>query len=69
MTRSSLCAWIVVAATGLASCSSSSTDVLAPTVNVSIGQQLIDLMKARDAGAISEQEYQAQTRRVIDTAK
>ena len=69
MTRSCLCAWIVVAATGLAGCSSSSTDVLAPTVNVSIGQQLIDLMKARDAGAISEQEYQAQTRRVIDTAK
>jgi hypothetical protein len=43
--------------------------VLAPTVDVSVGQQLIDLKKARDTGAISESEYQAQTRRVIDAVK
>jgi len=69
MTRSSLCAWIVVAATGLAGCSSSSTDVLAPTVNVSIGQQLIDLKKARDSGALSQSEYEQQVRKLIDSVQ
>jgi hypothetical protein len=61
-----LCALWAAAAAG---CSSSSTDVLAPTVSVSIGQQLIDLKRARESGAISEQEYQTQARRVIDSVK
>jgi uncharacterized lipoprotein YbaY len=69
MTRRTVFACALTAAVGLAGCSSSSTDVLAPTVSVSIGQQLIDLKNARDAGAISEQEYQAQARRVIDAVK
>ena len=29
------------------------------------GQELIDLKKARDAGAITEEEYQAQKQRVL----
>jgi len=29
------------------------------------GQELIDLKKARDQGAISEEEYQAQKKRII----
>ncbi len=53
----------------LGACSSSKTEVMPPTVSVSIGQQLIDLKKARDTGAISESEYQAQVRRVIDSVK
>ena len=43
--------------------------LLPPTVSVSIGQQLIDLKQARDAGALSEHEYQVQVRRVIDSAR
>jgi len=43
--------------------------VLPPTVNVSIGQQLIDLKKAKDAGVITESVYQAQVRRVVDSVK
>jgi hypothetical protein len=43
--------------------------VLPPTVNVSIGQQLIDLKKARDSGAISPKEYEQQVRRVIDSVQ
>jgi uncharacterized lipoprotein YbaY len=53
----------------LAACSSTSTDVLPPTINVSIGQQLIDLQKARETGAISQKEYQVQVQRVIDAVK
>jgi hypothetical protein len=34
---------------------------LAPTV----GQQLIDLQKAKDSGAINETEYQAQRNKVL----
>lgn len=30
-----------------------------------LGQQLIDLQKAKDAGAISDQEYQAQKARLL----
>jgi hypothetical protein len=47
----------------------SSTDVLAPTMNVSVGQQLIDLKKARDSGAISQREWEQQKQRIIDSVK
>jgi len=60
---------LVVAVLALAACSSTSTEVLPPTVNVSIGQQLIDLKKARDGGAISAKEYEAQMRKVIDSVQ
>lgn len=53
----------------LAACSSTKTEVLPPTVNVSVGQQLIDLKKAKESGAISEKEYQTQMKRVIDSVK
>jgi uncharacterized lipoprotein YbaY len=69
MIRHTLCALALAAAAMLGACSSSKTEVLPPTVSVSIGQQLIDLKKAKDAGAISESEYQAQVRRVIDSVK
>ena len=39
------------------------------TPGVSLGQQLIDLQKARDAGAITEAEYTAQKARLLDTKK
>ena len=69
MTRITLPALILTAAAMSTACSSTNTEVLPPTVNVSIGQQLIDLKKAKDSGAISEKEYQTQTRRVIDSVK
>ena len=52
---------------GLGACSS--TDVVAPTMNVSIGQQLIDLKTARDKGAISQSEWQQQKQHVIDSVR
>ena len=35
------------------------------TVNATVGQQLIDLQRAKDAGAISDAEYQAQKARLL----
>lgn len=69
MLRTTLCAIAAVSSAWLCACSSASTDVLPPTISVSIGQQLIDLKKARQAGAISEQEYQAQVKRVVDSVQ
>lgn len=60
---------LVAALLALAACSSTSTDVLPPTVNVSIGQQLIDLKKARDTGAVSQTEYEQQVRKLIDSVQ
>ena len=60
---------LFVALSLLAACSSSRTDVMPPVVNVSIGQQLIDLKKARDSGAISQREYEQQTRKLIDSVQ
>jgi hypothetical protein len=31
-----------------------------------VGQQLVDLKKAKDAGAISEGEYEAQRKKLLD---
>lgn len=35
--------------------------------NTTLGQQLIDLQKARDAGAISEADYEIQKSRLLQT--
>jgi len=53
----------------LGACSSAKTEVMPPTVSVSIGQQLIDLKKARDSGALSQTEYEQQVRKVIDNVR
>lgn len=57
----------LLAASMLGACNS--TTVMPPNVNVSIGQQLIDLKKARDAGALSEKEYQRQREDLIDSVR
>jgi hypothetical protein len=44
-------------------------EVIQPTVSVSVGQQLIDLKKARDSGALSEGDYKRQKERLIDSVK
>ena len=47
----------------------SSTDVVRAPMDVSIGQQLIDLKKAYDNGVLSSSEYDSQRRRLIDSVK
>jgi len=44
-------------------------EVVQPHVNVSVGQQLIDLKKARDAGALTESEFQRQKEQLIDSVR
>jgi hypothetical protein len=69
MTRYVASFMTVIALGALVACSSTNTEVMPPTVNVSIGQQLIDLKKARDSGAMSQQEYEQQARRLIDSVR
>jgi len=44
-------------------------EVLQPTVSVSVGQQLIDLKKARDSNALSGRDYERQKEQLIDNVK
>jgi hypothetical protein len=52
-----------IVAVGIAGCGGN--EVVRPTVSVSVGQQLIDLKKARDSGALTEREYQKQKSQLI----
>ena len=52
-----------VIAVALAGCGGN--EVVRPTVSVSVGQQLIDLKKAHDSGALSSREYEVQKARLI----
>jgi hypothetical protein len=60
---------VIVTLLSLVACSSTSTEVMPPTVNVSIGQQLIDLKRAKDSGALSQKEYEQQVRQLVDGVK
>ncbi|HEU5294173.1 MAG TPA: hypothetical protein VFU71_05250 [Burkholderiaceae bacterium] len=51
---------------GLVGCGN---EVVQPTVNVSVGQQLIDLKNARDSGALKEDEYRKQRKMLIDSVR
>jgi hypothetical protein len=56
-------------AVALVAAGCSEHEVLQPTVSVSVGQQLIDLKKARDSGAVTERDYQRQKEQLIDSVK
>jgi hypothetical protein len=47
----------------------SSSQVLHAPIAVTIGQQLIDLKQAHTRGALSDTEYDAQRRALIDSAR
>jgi hypothetical protein len=68
MLKMSTLAGMVLAAAVLSGCGGS-TEVVQPTVNATVGQQLIDLKKARDSGALTEQEYQKQRTQLIDSIR
>jgi hypothetical protein len=65
MLRCTLAALVTIGM--LSACSS--TEVVAPTVSVSVGQQLIDLKKARDTGALNEKDYQSHRMALIDNVR
>jgi hypothetical protein len=47
----------------------SSTEVLKPAMEVTVGQQLIDLKRARDAGALSADEWEREKRNLIRSVR
>lgn len=47
-------------------CGCGGTDVVQPNMNVTVGQQLIDLKKAHDSGALSDKEFNSQKSKLID---
>jgi hypothetical protein len=38
-------------------------------VDITVGQQLIDLKKARDSGALNAAEYDTQRRKLVESVK
>jgi len=64
-----LCRVLVIAALAVNLAACSSTDVVAPTMNVSIGKQLMDLKKAQESGAISQREWERQKAEIISSVK
>ena len=57
---------VLAGALAIAGCGGGGADVKTTTTTVSVGQQLIDLKKARDAGSISQSEYDRLKRDLIN---
>ena len=55
----------MLAASLMYGCSSSKP--AGPRVDVTIGQQLIELKEAHDAGALNDKEYDRQKKKLIDS--
>lgn len=52
---------------GLSACSSN--EVVRAPLDISIGQQLIDLKKAHSSGAINDREYDQQRKHLINNVR
>jgi hypothetical protein len=65
--RIAVAATVLSAAVALAGCGGN--EVVRPTVSVSVGQQLIDLKKARESGALTEKEYESQKAKLIKSVE
>ena len=50
---------------GLAGCGGGDTEVKSEITTTTKGQQLIDLQKALDAGAINKDEYERERQRIL----
>jgi hypothetical protein len=59
--------WTALLAFAMAACGSN--EVVQPKVDVSIGQQLIDLKNAHDSGALKDDEYKKQRKLLIDSVR
>jgi hypothetical protein len=66
MTRSALLsALLAVSVLGLAGCGGGDTEVKSEITTTTKGQQLIDLKKALDAGAMNQEEYERERQRIL----
>lgn len=51
---------------GLAACGGGGADVKSEVSTTTTGQQLMDLKKALDAGAINQQEYEKERKKILE---
>ncbi len=57
---------MMVLALGLSACGGGGADSSTSVTTTTVGQQLTDLKKALDAGAINESEYERQRRKILN---
>ena len=65
MTRTRLLVLALLSAAMVTGCGGGGAAVQTTTTTVSIGQQLIDLKKARDSGSITQSEYDRAKQQLI----
>jgi hypothetical protein len=58
-------ALVLAASLALAGCWGGGADVRNSTRSTTVGQELIDLQRARDQGVIDEREYERQRKRIL----
>jgi hypothetical protein len=51
---------------GVAACGGGGADVKSEITTTTVGQQLIDLKKALDSGAMTQQEYEQQRKKILN---
>lgn len=51
---------------GVAACGGGGADIKSEISTTTTGQQLIDLKKALDSGAITQQEYEKERKKILD---
>ncbi len=51
---------------GVAACGGGGADVRSEITTATVGQQLMDLKKALDSGAITQQEYEQQRKKILE---
>lgn len=60
--------WILIAVMGvaLAGCGGGGAEVRSEVTSVTTGQQLMDLKKALDTGAMTKDEYEREREKILD---
>jgi hypothetical protein len=51
---------------GIAACSGGGAEVRSEVSTTTVGQQLMDLKKALDTGAITQQEYEKERKKILE---
>jgi len=64
-TRNSILAAALLATLGVSACGGGGADVKSEITTTTTGQQLLDLKKAYDAGAMTKDEYERERQRIL----
>lgn len=65
-TRKLILATALLAALGISACGGGGAEVKSEITTTTKGQQLIDLQKAYQAGAMSKEEYERERQRILN---